>query len=88
MLDTVRQQIAAAPASPAREDRYFGGARLDDDDLRDAAEDDRQRPATDRAHHAEATAGNLGLGDDMRAVNGGFPAGRSSRRVRPRRRRG
>ena len=68
MLDTVRQQIAAADSIPAREERYFGGARLDDDDLRDAAEDDRQRRATDRARHAEATAGNLGLGHDMRAA--------------------
>ena len=33
--------------------RYFSGARLDDDELRAAAEQDRQRRAEQRARHAE-----------------------------------
>jgi hypothetical protein len=51
-----------------RNERYFAGARLDDDDLRDATEDDRERRAAERARHAEATASNLGLGHDIRAA--------------------
>jgi hypothetical protein len=68
MIDAVRQQLADAGAEIAREETYFGGARLDDDELRDAAEDDRQRRAAERARHAEATASNLSLGHDIRAA--------------------
>jgi hypothetical protein len=68
MIDTVRQQLADADSTAAREERYFAGARLDDEDLRDAAEHDRQRRAAERARHAEATASNLGLGHDIRAA--------------------
>jgi hypothetical protein len=68
MLDTVHQQLADADSPPARDESYFAGARLDDDDLRDAADDDCERRAADRARHAEATASNLGLGHDIRAA--------------------
>src|SRR3954454_13214417 len=68
MIDTVRQQLADADTTPVREDGYFAGARLDDEDLRDAAEDDRQRRGADRARHAEPTASNVGLGHDTRAA--------------------
>jgi ParB/Sulfiredoxin domain len=68
MLDAVRHQLADADGEPAREEAYFGGARLDDDELRDAAEQDRQRRAAERARHAEATASNLTLGHDIRAA--------------------
>jgi hypothetical protein len=68
MLDTVRQQLTDAETTPARDESYFAGARLDDEDLRDAADDDRQRRAAERARHAEATASNLGLGHDIRAA--------------------
>jgi hypothetical protein len=68
MLDTVRQQLADADSTPAREERYFAGTRLDDEDLRDAVEEDRERRAAERARHAEATASNLGLGHDIRAA--------------------
>jgi hypothetical protein len=68
MLDAVRHQLAAADGEIAREEAYFGGARLDDDELRDAAEQDRQRRAAERARHAEATASNLTLGHDIRAA--------------------
>ena len=53
--------------TPAREEAYFAGARLDDDELRDAAADDEQRRAQARARHADATRSNLGLGHDIRA---------------------
>ena len=53
--------------APAREDAYFAGARLDDDELRDAAAEDEQRRAQARARHADATRSNLGLGHDIRA---------------------
>jgi hypothetical protein len=68
MLDTARQQLADTDSPPARDERYFAGARLDDDDLRDAAEDDRDRRAAERARRAEATTSNLALGDDIRAA--------------------
>ena len=68
MLDAVRHQLADADGEVAREEAYFGGARLDDDELRDAAEQDRQRRAAERARHAEATASNLALGHDIRAA--------------------
>src|SRR5918996_13017 len=68
MLDAVRHQLADADGEVAREEAYFGGARLDDDELRDAAEEDRQRRAAERARHAEAAASNLTLGHDIRAA--------------------
>jgi hypothetical protein len=68
MIDAVRQQLADASAETAREETYFGGAHLDDDELRDAAEEDRRRRAAERARHAEATASNLSLGHDIRAA--------------------
>ena len=68
MLDAVRHQLADADGEVAGEEAYFGGARLDDDELRDAAEEDRQRRAAERARHAEATASNLTLGHDIRAA--------------------
>jgi len=68
MLDAVRHQLADADGEVAREEAYFGGARLDDDELRDAAEEDRQRRAAERARHAEAAASNLTLGHDIRVA--------------------
>ena len=53
--------------APAREEAYFAGARIDDDELRDAAAEDEQRRAQARARHADATRSNLGLGHDIRA---------------------
>jgi hypothetical protein len=68
MIDAVRAQLADTDPARVREERYFAGARLDDDDLRDAADDDRERRSAERARHAEATASNLGLGHDIRAA--------------------
>jgi hypothetical protein len=67
MLDLVHEQLREVETAPAREEAYFAGARLDDDELRDAAAEDEQRRAQARARHAEATRSNLGLGHDIRA---------------------
>ena len=67
MLDLVHEQLNDGDTDPAREDAYFAGARLDDDELRDAAADDEHRRAQARARHADATRSNLGLGHDIRA---------------------
>ena len=67
MLDLVYEQLNGDASTPAREDAYFASARLDDDELRDAAAEDEQRRAQARARHAEATRSNLGLGHDIRA---------------------
>ena len=67
MLDLVHEQLNDADETPAREEAYFAGARLDDDELRDAAAEDEQRRAQARARHAEATRSNLGLGHDIGA---------------------
>jgi hypothetical protein len=66
-LDLAHQQLNDSDTRPAREEAYFAGARIDDDDLRDAAAEDEQRRAQARARHAEATRSNLGLGHDIRA---------------------
>jgi hypothetical protein len=67
MLDLVQEQLREVETAPAREEAYFAGARIDDDELRDAAAEDEQRRAQARARHAEATRSNLGLGHDIRA---------------------
>ena len=67
MIDLVHQELKDDTSAPAREEAYFAGARLDDDELRDAAAADEQRRAQARARHAEATRSNLGLGHDIRA---------------------
>jgi hypothetical protein len=67
MIDLVHQELKDETSTPAREDAYFAGARLDDDELRDVAAADEQRRAQARARHAEATRSNLGLGHDIRA---------------------
>ena len=68
MLDLVHEQLGEGDAAPAREDSYFAGARLDDDELRDAAAEDEARRAQARARYADATRSNLGLGHDIRAA--------------------
>jgi hypothetical protein len=68
MIDLVHEQIQHDEIPPAREDAYFAGTRLDDDELRDAAAEDEQRRAQARARQAEATRSNLGLGHDIRAA--------------------
>lgn len=67
MLDLVHEQIGEGDTTPAREDAYFARARIDDDELRDAAAEDETRRARARARHADATRSNVGLGHDIRA---------------------
>ncbi len=67
-IDLVHQGLSDYESEPAREEAYFAGARLDDDELRDAAAEDEQRRAQARARQAEATRRNLGLGHDIRAA--------------------
>ena len=52
---------------PARDEAFFAGAGLTDDELQHAAADDRQRKQQAKLRHAEATRRNLGLGHDLRA---------------------
>jgi hypothetical protein len=67
MIDLAREALHAGNDEPARDETYFAGARIDDAELRDAAEQDRQRKQQARARQAEATRTNLGLGHDIRA---------------------
>jgi hypothetical protein len=60
MLDLVHEQLREVETAPAREEAYFAGARIDDDELRDATAEDEQRRAQARARHAQATRSNLG----------------------------
>jgi hypothetical protein len=68
MIDLVHEQIQDDESAPAQEEAYFAGARIDDDELRDAAAEDEQRRAHAKARQAEATRTNLGLGHDIRAA--------------------
>jgi hypothetical protein len=67
MLDLVHEQLREVETAPAREETYFAGARLDDDELRDAPAEDETRRARARARQADATRSNVGLGHDIRA---------------------
>ena len=67
ILDLVHEHIGYGDTTPAREDAYFAGARVHDDELRHAAAEDEQRRAQARARHADAIRSNVGLGHDIRA---------------------
>ncbi|MGB0094173.1 MAG: hypothetical protein WBP81_16785 [Solirubrobacteraceae bacterium] len=68
MLDLVREQLADGKGDEvAREEVYFAGAKLQDDELRDAAAEDRKRREAARARQAEVERSNLGLGHDINA---------------------
>ncbi len=67
MLDLAHEQLEDDDTTPAREEAYFAGARIDDDELRAAAADEETRRAQARARQADATRSNLGLGHDVRA---------------------
>ena len=68
MIDLVREHLADhRDAQPAREDAFFAGAALDDDELRTAGQEDREHRDAQRLRQAEATNSNLGLGHDLRA---------------------
>src|SRR3954468_15896308 len=67
MLDVVHEALDHADSDVAREDAYFAGARLQDDELRDAAAAALQRRHAARERHSAAVRTNLGLGHDIRA---------------------
>jgi hypothetical protein len=67
MIDLARDALHTGSDEPARDETFFAGARIDDAELRDAAEEDRQRKQNARVRQAEATRTNLGLGHDIRA---------------------
>jgi hypothetical protein len=68
MIDLAHEHLANhQDDQPAREQAYFAGAALDDDDLRTAGQEDRERRNALRLRQAEATNSNLGLGHDLRA---------------------
>ena len=67
MIDLVHEQLGPRDDQPAREEAFFAGAALDDDELRTAGQQDRERRNAQRLRQAEATNSNLGLGHDLRA---------------------
>ena len=68
MIDLAREHLADHHNDqPARDDAFFAGAALDDDELRTAGQQDRERRNAQRLRQAEATTSNLGLGHDLRA---------------------
>ena len=68
MIDLVREHLADHQNDqPAREEAFFAGAALDDDELRTAGQEERERRNAQRLRQAEATNSNLGLGHDLRA---------------------
>jgi hypothetical protein len=67
MIDLAREALQAGSEEPARDEAFFAGARIEDAELRDAAEEDRRRKQQARVRQAEATRTNLGLGHDIRA---------------------
>jgi hypothetical protein len=68
IIDLVHNQLANGKDDQvAREEAFFAGAALDDDELRAAGQEDRARRNAQRLRQAEATNSNLGLGHDLRA---------------------
>jgi hypothetical protein len=68
IIDLVHEQLANHENDqPAREEAFFAGAGLDEDELRTARQEDRERRNAQRLRQAEATNSNLGLGHDLRA---------------------
>jgi hypothetical protein len=57
----------AAAALKRSQAQDFAGAGLDDDELRTAGREDRERRNAQRLHQAAANNSNLGLGHDLRA---------------------
>ncbi len=68
MLDLVHEQLQDdSDQTPAREEAYFAGVKLADEELRDAAAEDRKRRDSERARQADGERSNLGLGHDINA---------------------
>lgn len=68
IIDLVHEHAKDADqAAPARTESYFAAAKLVDDELHQAAEDERKRVAAERARQRDAEHSNLGLGQDIAA---------------------
>ena len=68
MIDLAHEHLSNhQDDQPAREQAFFAGAALDDDDLQAAGQEDRDHRNAQRLRQAEATNSNLGLGHDLRA---------------------
>jgi hypothetical protein len=68
MLELVREQLGEnTDGAPAAERAYFAGAKLNDEELRDAAAEDQKRRQAERQRQADAERSNLGLGHDIAA---------------------
>ena len=68
MLDLVHEQLSEQEdQTPAREHAYFAGAKLQDEEMRDAAAEEHTRRQAERLRQAEADRSNLGLGHDIAA---------------------
>jgi len=68
IIDLAHEQLANHENDqPAREEAFFAGAGLDDNELRAAGQEDRAQRQAIRLRQAEATNSNLGLGHDLRA---------------------
>lgn len=67
MIDVVCDQLDGAGDVAAREETFFCGAKVDDDDLKHAAEEDRKRKEHENKRRREAANSNVGLGADVAA---------------------
>ncbi|MGB0092825.1 MAG: hypothetical protein WBP81_09875, partial [Solirubrobacteraceae bacterium] len=63
VLDLVHEQLNDADATPAREEAYLAGARINDDELRDATADDEARRA--QAHRGRRPAARRAQADRL-----------------------
>jgi len=68
IIDLCAEQAKdASDGTPAREEAYFAGAKLQDDEMHEAAAQERDRIAAERVRQAQAERSNLGLGQDIAA---------------------
>ncbi len=68
MIELCHDRLAAhANNKPAKEEAYFAGAKIADEELRSVGQADRERRTAERKRQAEAANRNVGLGHDLRA---------------------
>jgi hypothetical protein len=67
MLSVVNEHLEQAADGEAQEESFFGGARLEDDAMKAAADAERQEAGLLRKQRQAASTSNLGLGHDLRA---------------------
>jgi hypothetical protein len=66
-IGLVAEQLTEADDRVAKEETFFGGSDIRDDEVEDAAEAERLRREGERRGQTEAAAMNTGLGHDIRA---------------------